>query len=111
MGRGLIETLFIAAEKYFNQLAPAVNFCSLRLMSERRVLSVRRDVVQPVRRREDRGAMIVVHRDGSLGYGAMNLPWSPKIRFYTMPPRSIPANAPTRIVCLRARTWWSRFWR
>jgi len=62
--------VFSQIEQCFRELAPAVDFCSLRLVSERHEsLIVRRDVVEPVRRSEDLGAMITVF-DGGLGYAA-----------------------------------------
>jgi len=43
-------------EQRFRKLVPAVDFCALRLVREQHeVLSVRRDVVQPVRRSQDLG--------------------------------------------------------
>jgi len=58
-------------EPRFRELAPAVEFCSLRLVRERHeTLTVRRDVVQPVRRVDDQGAMITVYDQGGLGYAA-----------------------------------------
>jgi predicted Zn-dependent protease len=57
-------------EQRFRELVPAVDFCSLRLVREQHeILNVRRDVVQPVRRSQDLGAMITVC-DGGLGYAA-----------------------------------------
>ncbi len=58
-------------EKQFRALAPAVEFCSLRLVHERHeVLSVRRDVARPVRQTEDLGVMVSVFHEGGLGYAA-----------------------------------------
>jgi predicted Zn-dependent protease len=58
-------------ERTFRELAPAVDFCSLRLVRERHeLLTVRRNIVQPVRRSEDDGAMITIHDGGGLGYAA-----------------------------------------
>ena len=55
----------------FRRVAPAVDYCSLRLVHEEHdLLTVRRDVLQPVRRTVDRGAMITVHHAGGTGYGA-----------------------------------------
>ncbi len=55
----------------FRRIAPAVDYCSLRLVDEEHeVLTVRRDVLQPVRHTLDRGAMITVHHRGGVGYGA-----------------------------------------
>ena len=62
--------MFSEIEQRFRALAPAVEFCSLRLVRERHeILTVRRDVVQPVRRSEDSGAMLTIG-DGGLGYAA-----------------------------------------
>ncbi len=55
----------------FRRVAPAVEHCSLRLVEEEHdLLTVRRDVLQPVRRTVDRGAMITVLHGGGVGYGA-----------------------------------------
>lgn len=63
--------MFEAVEKTFREIVPRMDYCSLRLVRERsEALAVRRDVVQPVRRTEDLGAMITVHEGGGLGYGA-----------------------------------------
>lgn len=60
-----------AIERDFRAIAPAADFCSLRLVHERHeMLSVRRNIVQPVRRSEDLGAMITVYEDGGSGYAA-----------------------------------------
>ena len=58
-------------EAHFRQAAPAVDFCSLRLVSERsELLAVRQDVLQPVVTSEDRGAMLTVWDGGGMGYAA-----------------------------------------
>jgi predicted Zn-dependent protease len=63
--------VFPQLEQAFRELAPAVDFCSLRVVRERTErLSVRRDVVQPVRRGEDYGGMITVAEGGGMGYAA-----------------------------------------
>lgn len=63
----MLETI----ERDFRALAPAVDFCSLRVVRERHeTLSVRRNIIQPVRRSEDLGVMITVHEHGGLGYAA-----------------------------------------
>lgn len=55
----------------FLQAAPAVDFCSFRLVEERtEILSVRNDLVEPVVERVDAGAMITVVDGGGLGYAA-----------------------------------------
>lgn len=62
--------MFDEVERAFRELAPAVPFCSLRLVWERReALSVRCNVVEPAQRSDDLGAMITVY-DGGLGYAA-----------------------------------------
>ena len=63
--------MFESIETRFRQAAPAVEFCSMRLVSERsEMLSVRQDVLQPVVRSEDRGAMLTVWDKGGMGYAA-----------------------------------------
>ena len=58
-------------EAHFRQAVPAVDFCSLRLVSERsELLAVRQDVLQPVVTSEDRGAMLTVWDGGGMGYAA-----------------------------------------
>ncbi len=55
----------------FRRILPAVDHCSLRLVEEEHdLLTVRRDVLEPVRHTVDRGAMITVHHAGGTGYGA-----------------------------------------
>ena len=63
--------MFEAVEKIFRDIAPSVDFCSLRLVREQsETLKVRHDVVEPVRQSDDLGAMITVHHGSGLGYGA-----------------------------------------
>ena len=63
--------MFESIETRFRQAAPAVDFCSMRLVSERsEMLSVRQDVLQPVVRSEDCGAMLTVWNKGGMGYAA-----------------------------------------
>ena len=63
--------MFESVEASFRQAVPAVDFCSLRLVSERSdMLMVRQDVVQPVVSSEDRGAMLTVWNNGGMGYAA-----------------------------------------
>lgn len=58
-------------QERFQRVAPAADFCSLRLVEERsQHVSVRQSIVQPVTRSEDRGAMITVIDGGGLGYAA-----------------------------------------
>jgi predicted Zn-dependent protease len=58
-------------ERRFRAAAPAVDFCSLRLVEERdEQLSVRRGVAQPPSTSLDVGAMITVFDDGGMGYAA-----------------------------------------
>lgn len=55
----------------FSAIAAGLEFCSLRLVRERHeALAVRRNVVQPVRRSEDSGAMLTVFDGGGWGYAA-----------------------------------------
>ncbi|WP_136418579.1 TldD/PmbA family protein [Herbaspirillum sp. ST 5-3] len=55
----------------FQQLAPAVDFCSLRLVEESsEQMTVRQDVLQPLSTRIDRGAMVTVVHGGGYGYAA-----------------------------------------
>ena len=60
-------------KKWFPEICPSVDFCSLRY--ERRdeeTLSVQRGVPDPVELSEDRGAMITVMHRGGMGYAATN---------------------------------------
>jgi predicted Zn-dependent protease len=58
-------------ERRFRAAAPAVDFCSLRLVEERdEQLSVRRGVAQPPSTSLDVGAMITVFERGGMGYAA-----------------------------------------
>ena len=55
----------------FRTLAPAVEFCSLRLVqTHSEYLSVRQNILQPVSTSEDVGAMITIIDKGGLGYAA-----------------------------------------
>jgi predicted Zn-dependent protease len=55
----------------FRRVAPAVEFCSLRYASEEdEMVSVRQDVLQPVYRATDAGAMVTVAAGGGMGYAA-----------------------------------------
>jgi predicted Zn-dependent protease len=55
----------------FRDAAPQVDFWSLRVVSEaNEVVSVRRNVVQPVTASRDFGVMVTVHDGGGTGYGA-----------------------------------------
>ena len=55
----------------FRAVAPAADFCSLRMVEERdEHLSVRRGVVQPPHVTYDSGAMVTVWRAGGVGYAA-----------------------------------------
>jgi predicted Zn-dependent protease len=63
--------MFTQIEKTFHDIVPQVDFCSLRLVREQsETLMVRHDVVEPVRQTEDLGAMITIHHNGGMGYGA-----------------------------------------
>ena len=58
-------------EEHFRQVAPAVDFCALRWVSERsEYLAVRQNVLQPVVTSEDSGAMLTVYNGGGMGYAA-----------------------------------------
>ncbi len=55
----------------FKSLAPAVDFCSLRIVDESsEQIMVRQDVLQPLSTSVDRGAMITVIHRGGYGYAA-----------------------------------------
>ena len=55
----------------FRSVAPAADFCSLRVVDERNEhLSVRRGVVQPPHITYDSGAMVTVWNGGGVGYAA-----------------------------------------
>ena len=65
MGRDMLDTI----ERRFREAAPAVDFCSLRLVDERlEVVGVNRDVLDTFARQSDKGAMAVVHHGGGMGY-------------------------------------------
>ena len=58
-------------ERRFREVAPGVDFCSLRLVEERdEHISVRRGVLQPVVSSLDAGAMITIVDGTGMGYGA-----------------------------------------
>ena len=55
----------------FKSLAPAVDFCSLRLVEESaEQITVRQDILQPISATFDTGAMITVIHRGGYGYAA-----------------------------------------
>ncbi|MQQ99920.1 TldD/PmbA family protein [Glaciimonas soli] len=55
----------------FKRLAPAVDFCSLRLVDESSEhIMVRQDVLQPISNRADCGVMVTVIHHGGYGYAA-----------------------------------------
>jgi predicted Zn-dependent protease len=63
--------MFERLEERFRQVAPAVDWCSLRYVHERsESLAVRQNVLQPVRTSEDMGAMLTVFAGGGMGYAA-----------------------------------------
>jgi len=63
--------MFDSIEQHFKEVAPAADFCSLRLVSERREsVQVRQGVLQPVTTGRDAGAMITVLDQGGMGYAA-----------------------------------------
>ena len=58
-------------EAVFRESLPAVDFASLRFVDERgEDVTVRQDVLEPVRRTRDVGAMVTVVDGGGLGYAA-----------------------------------------
>lgn len=63
--------MFDSIRSQFKRLAPAVDFCSLRLVRERQQqISVRQGVLQPFSTSHDSGAMITVIHRGGYGYAA-----------------------------------------
>ncbi len=63
--------MFETVEQHFKEVAPAADFCSLRLVSElRESVQVRQGVLQPVSTGRDAGAMITVLDQGGMGYAA-----------------------------------------
>jgi predicted Zn-dependent protease len=55
----------------FKSLAPAVDFCSLRVVDERsEQLMVRQNILQPLTSKTDCGAMITIMHRGGYGYAA-----------------------------------------
>ncbi|HUE39455.1 MAG TPA: TldD/PmbA family protein [Candidatus Binatia bacterium] len=63
--------MWAEVERRFREVAPAVDFCSLRLVEERdEHLSVRRGVAQPPVTSFDVGGMITVVDGDGMGYGA-----------------------------------------
>ena len=55
----------------FRERMPSVDYCSLRLVDEQMdVLTVRRDVLQPIESWNSRGGMVTVHHRGGTGYAA-----------------------------------------
>ena len=77
----------------FRRVAPQVDFCSLRFVDERsEMLRMRQNVLQPVARSTDTGAMVTVIDGGGLGYAATS----------DLTARGI-ENA-----CAQARTWAER---
>jgi predicted Zn-dependent protease len=65
------QSLLDSIRTLFNSLAPAVDFCSLRLVDETsEQIMVRQDVLQPLSASVDRGAMVTVMHRGGYGYAA-----------------------------------------
>ena len=63
--------MFDKLEKTFGEIAPAIDFCSLRIVRDRREqVAVRQGVLQPVNTMLDTGAMVTVLEDGGMGYAA-----------------------------------------
>ena len=55
----------------FRERMPSVDYCSLRVVDEQMdVLTVRRDVLQPIESWNSRGGMVTVHHRGGTGYAA-----------------------------------------
>ncbi|MCX8114349.1 MAG: TldD/PmbA family protein, partial [Burkholderiaceae bacterium] len=55
----------------FRALAPAVDYCSIRVVDEdTEIVSVRQDVPEPVQASRDRGAMLTVVDGDGIGYAA-----------------------------------------
>src|SRR5215470_6772052 len=66
---GAVDLDAVAAR--FRSVAPAVDFCTLRVVDERdERLAVRRGVVQPPHVSYDSGAMLTVWHGGGIGYAA-----------------------------------------
>jgi predicted Zn-dependent protease len=66
---GAVDLDAVAAR--FRSVAPAVDFCTLRVVDERdERLAVRRGVVQPPHVTYDSGAMLTVWHGGGIGYAA-----------------------------------------
>jgi len=63
--------MFEAVARRFRSVKPAVDFCSLRIVKERKeMLSVRQHVLQPAEEHIDQGGMVTVLHRGGLGYAA-----------------------------------------
>jgi predicted Zn-dependent protease len=63
--------VFDTIRTLFKSLAPAVDFCSLRLIDERnQQITVRQNILQPLHSSADRGAMVTVMHQGGYGYAA-----------------------------------------
>ena len=63
--------MFDSIRPLFQALAPAVDFCSLRLVCEAsEAVTVRQDVLQPLQSCVDTGAMVTVIHRGGYGYAA-----------------------------------------
>ena len=55
----------------FRRLAPAADYCALRVVEETsEMTSVRQDVAEPLRASVDRGAMVTVIDGDGIGYAA-----------------------------------------
>lgn len=65
------SNLFDSIRALFKSLAPAVDFCSLRLLDESsEYIVVRQDVLQPLSTGVDCGAMVTIMHRGGYGYAA-----------------------------------------
>jgi predicted Zn-dependent protease len=58
-------------EQRFREVVPAIDFCSLRVVTERsETIQVRQGILQPVSSLTDAGAMVTVLDKGGMGYAA-----------------------------------------
>jgi predicted Zn-dependent protease len=63
--------MYLSLQQRFMSVLPAVDFCSLRVVTESsEALNVRQNVIEPPSFRHDHGAMITVIHQGGLGYAA-----------------------------------------
>ncbi len=63
--------MFDSIRALFKSLAPAVDFCALRVLDERsEEIMVRQNILQPLSISVDRGAMVTIIHRGGYGYAA-----------------------------------------